>query len=106
MLVNINFWLVKMFYPKKRLARKSCYNEKIWIFSIRQIIKSTNWHCKKRKQHQKLEKDYKFNENWKIANYNKSDLIYNTVHSFYKYNGIKKFNKFSTESEQPISMTF
>ena len=90
--------------PKKRFARKSCYNEKIWISSIRQIIKSTNWLCKKRKQYQKLENDYKFNQKSKIEKYNKSDMIYNTVHSFYKYSSIKKFNKFSIESEQPISI--
>ena len=25
---------------------KSCYNEKFWLFSVRQRIKSTNWPCK------------------------------------------------------------
>ena len=41
----MNFWLANMFYQKK-LVRKSCYSEKIWIFAVAQIIKSTDWHCK------------------------------------------------------------
>ena len=28
--------------PEKKLARRSCNNEKIWIFALRQQIKSTN----------------------------------------------------------------
>ena len=47
MLVKMNFWLAKLFTSKRR-SRKSCYNEKIWLFTIIwQIIESTNWHCKK-----------------------------------------------------------
>ena len=32
--------------PEKKLARRRCYNEKIWIFTFRQRIKNTNWYCK------------------------------------------------------------
>ena len=31
---------------EKILPIESCYNEKIWTFSVRQRIKSTNWNCK------------------------------------------------------------
>ena len=27
-------------------AATRCSNDKIWIFTFRQLIKSTNWHCK------------------------------------------------------------
>ena len=40
--------------PEKRLVRKSCYNEKIWIFSARQRIKT---HTDIAKDYYKLFKD-------------------------------------------------
>ena len=47
MLVKMNFWLPKLFTSKRR-GRKSCYNEKICLFTIIwQIIESANWHYKK-----------------------------------------------------------
>ena len=47
MLVKMNLWLAKLFTSKRR-SRKSCYNEKICLFTIIwQIIESTNWHWKK-----------------------------------------------------------
>ena len=35
MLVNINFHKARMFYLEKKIVRKSCYNQKIQIFTIR-----------------------------------------------------------------------
>ena len=40
------FLIGKDVLPEKKLARKSNYNEKIWILSVRHRIKSKNWHCK------------------------------------------------------------
>ena len=37
---------------------------------------------------------------------NKSDLAYNTVHNFHKYNDTKKFNKLSFESKEPFLSYF
>ena len=34
MLINMSFWQTNMCFIKKQLARKSCYNEKNWIFSV------------------------------------------------------------------------
>ena len=36
--------------PEKDLLEKNWSIEKIWIFSIRQKIKSRNWHCEKYQQ--------------------------------------------------------
>ena len=48
-----------------------------------------------KKQYQKLDVDYKFDEESKVGKYNKSDLIYKTVPT-----DIKKFNKLSIESKK------
>ena len=45
-----------------------------------------------KKQYQKLDNDYKFGKKIIIGKYNKSDLVYDTNHSFYKYyDDIKNF---------------
>ena len=31
---------------EKRFARKSCYNQNIWIFIIRCWVEEANWHCR------------------------------------------------------------
>ena len=71
-----------------KLVRKSDYNKKIWRLSVRQGIKSRNWHCKESVS--KLDNTFKFYEiikKYKSAteNYCKSSLIYNAKRSFYKY---------------------
>ena len=38
---KLNFWVAKMFYGK-RLTRKSCYNKKTQIFSVRQRNEKAN----------------------------------------------------------------
>ena len=43
-----------------------------------------------KKQYQKLENGYKLDEESTFGKYDKLDLIYNTIHSSYKYNDIKK----------------
>ena len=53
MLINMNFhW--QRYSTRKRLARKRCWNEEIWIFAFRHRIKCTIWHWKK--QYQRLNK--------------------------------------------------
>ena len=89
-----------MFYQKKWFARKSCYNKKIWIFCVRQRIKSTNDIAKK--QYQGLSKFFKSDEKEKltIKKYNESDLIYNSKYRFYKYySDSKKIDNFSSKSK-------
>ena len=51
------------------------------------------------KQYQELDKVHRFDIELIIWKYNKSNLVYNTVHSFYKYYDISKFNKLSIKSK-------
>ena len=46
------------------LEKAACYIKNIWIFSVRQRIKSTNWHCQK--QYRKLDDTSEFDEIIKI----------------------------------------
>ena len=57
-----------------------------------------------KKQYQGLGKVCGFDKKLIIIKYNKSDLVYNTVHSFYKYHDINKFNKLSIESKHFFSI--
>ena len=41
-----------------------------------------------------------------LKNYKKSDLIYESNHSFYKYHGIGKFNNLSLKSNYPFLVIF
>ena len=34
-------------FTRKRLIRKSCYNEKIWILAFKQWVEKANRHCRK-----------------------------------------------------------
>ena len=53
-----------------------------------------------KKQHQKLDNDYKFGKESIIGKYNESDLIYDTNHSFYKYyRDSKKIDNLSFRSK-------
>ena len=54
-----------------------------------------------KKQYQKLDIDYKFDEESKVGKYNKSDLIYKAIP-----NDIKKFNKLSIESKKSFLSCF
>ena len=51
------------------------------------------------KQYQELDKVHRFDIELIIWKYNKSNLVYNTVHSFYKCYDISKFNKLSIKSK-------
>ena len=91
MLVNI-----KRCFTRKRLARKSCCNQKIWIFSDRQRTEKQTSVAKK--QYQKFdnvfesnikEKDRTKNKNRKSRT--KSNLVYNKYFAFYKYYNTKEF---------------
>ena len=44
----------------KKPVRKSCYNQKNWILTIKQWVENVNWHWKKRCQ--VLGKVYKFDK--------------------------------------------
>ena len=44
----------------KKPFRKSCYNQKNWILTIKQWVENVNWHWKKR--YQVLGKVYKFDK--------------------------------------------
>ena len=51
--------MVKMFYRKK-ILRKSCYNQKTWTFTITQWVESADWHCKK--IYQRVDNVYEFDK--------------------------------------------
>ena len=54
-------------FTGKGLARKSYYNQKIWIFAIKQWVEKADWHCKK--QYHWLDKVHRFdNEDDEIIN--------------------------------------
>ena len=57
MLVNMSFWLAKMF-TRKRLARKSCYNENIEYSPLGKELEAQTDIGKK--QYQKLNNTAKF----------------------------------------------
>ena len=78
MLVNMNFWWQR-YFTRKRLARKSCYNKKIWILSIRQRIKYQGL-IKFFRSYEKEELVTIKKEKPTIKKF-KSDLIYNTNYS-------------------------
>ena len=91
MLVNI-----KRCFTRKRLGRKSCCNQKIWIFSERQRIEKQTSVAKKQYQKfdnvfesNKKEEDRTKNKNRKSRT--KSNLVYNKYFAFYKYHNTKEF---------------
>ena len=60
-----------------------------------------------KKQYQKLDDTYQFDktiekEKQTLKEYNRSNLIYDSKHSFYPYSNIKDLNSFSLESKYPI----
>ena len=104
MLVNMNFNWQRCFTGKSS-ARKSCCFKKISTFSVRQRIKSTNWHCKETvsKIRQNLWIWETINKKPLFENYSKLDLIYNINYSFYKYyRNNKKFNNYSLKWKYSI----
>ena len=67
-----------------------------WSSLDSELIKQTDT---TEKQYQELDKVHRFDIELILWKYNKSNLVYNTVHSFYKYYDISKFNKFSIKSK-------
>ena len=75
---------------EKKLARKSRYNEKFWLFAVGQRIESTAQNDIAKQQYQTLDDSYDFEniikkEKPALQKCSKSDLIYNSNYSFYKY---------------------
>ena len=101
MLVNINFHKARMFYLEKKLLEKAAIIKRFKFLPLdSRLNKQTDM---VRKQYQGLKKVYesdkkeeeKDDKTAKIKKYNKSKLIYNGNHNFYKYHNIRKFDSLS-----------
>ena len=84
------FLIGKGILLEKKLPRKSRYNEKFWLFAVGQRIESTVQNDIAKQQYQTLDDSYDFEKIIKkekpaLQKCSKSDLIYDSNYSFYKY---------------------
>ena len=77
----------KICFTRRIITRKSYCIEKIWIFTIRERTKCTNWHCEETvsKNRRYWWEKQTANKKSTLKNYSKLDLICDSYHSFFKY---------------------
>ena len=95
-----------MFSPEKDLLEKAAALKRFEYSPLGKELKAQTDIAKK--QYQKLDDNFEFDkiikkEKMALENYNKSNLIYNSKHSIYKYyRDSKKFNNLSLKSKYPF----